>query len=80
MSKKVVAKKNQKGYWLNTTEVLVKDIPKPCIKLKYCPYGQLVEEFPLPEKKTKLSCSNENGAIIQFGHDCPAHYLAEFWK
>jgi hypothetical protein len=25
-----------------------KDICKPCWELKYCPYGPLVEEFPLP--------------------------------
>jgi hypothetical protein len=72
--------KGRKGRWLNTTIVKNERIPKPCIKLKYCPYGQLVEEYPIGKKLDKLSCSNENGAIIQFGHDCPAHYLAEFWK
>ena len=26
----------------------IKTICKPCWKLKYCPYGYLVEDFPLP--------------------------------
>lgn len=26
----------------------VRDVCKPCWELKYCPYGPLVEEFPLP--------------------------------
>ena len=45
-------------------------VTKPCHKLKLCPYGQLVEEFPIPEKSTKLSCKT-------FGHDCPVFYMAE---
>jgi hypothetical protein len=36
-----------KGDWLNTTKVINPDIEKPCVKLRYCPYGQLVEEYPL---------------------------------
>ena len=70
--------KQKQSQWLNTTKVINPEVKKPCIKLGYCPYGGLVEEYPLGEKKTGLSCSNENGAIIQFGHDCPAHYLGEF--
>ena len=31
--------KGRKGRWLNTTIVKNERIPKPCIKLKYCPYG-----------------------------------------
>jgi hypothetical protein len=74
---------NKKGYWLNTTIVRKPDLPKPCAKLQYCPYGQLVEEYPLSyNEKTKtypkVSCAMVNGAIIPFGHDCPVHYLAEF--
>lgn len=63
--------------WLNTKKVIHPDLEKPCIKLGYCPYGQLVEEFPLRDEYTKLSCAFENGAVIQFGHDCPVHYQAE---
>ena len=58
-----------KGTWLNTTRVVEPNIAKPCKKLGYCPYGQLVEEFPL-HSKSKLSCPT-------YGHDCPVHYHAE---
>lgn len=57
-----------RGDWLNTTRVRARRLSKPCNKLKYCPYGQLVEEYPV-KKKSSLSCP-------VFGHDCPAHYLA----
>lgn len=30
-----------------------KHICKPCWELKYCPYGPLVEQFPLSEDETK---------------------------
>jgi len=46
-------------------------LDKPCHKLKYCPYGFLVEYSPL-KKKNKLSCK-------VFGHDCPVFYVAEGW-
>lgn len=71
-----MVKRGQKGYWLNTTTVVKPEIEKPCIKLRYCPFGQLVEEFPFHDNG--LSCSEKNGAIITFGHDCPVHYLVEF--
>lgn len=57
--------------WLNTTMVVKADIEKPCVKLGYCPYGQLVEEFPFTGEhgvgRSSLSCP-------VFGHDCPVHY------
>jgi hypothetical protein len=65
--------------WLNTEHVLTSSdsewqgfydaLEKPCHKLEYCPYGQLVEEFPL-QTVTKRSCK-------VFGHDCPVFYHAE---
>jgi len=72
--------------WLNTELVVFPDLEKPCIKLGYCPYGQLVEEFPLhhhpeyPHKEhgTRLACNLENTkGLMQWGHDCPVHYHAE---
>ena len=57
--------------WLNTKH-LVKDtsfVVKPCHKLRFCPYGQLVEEFPLEER-------NERSCKV-FGHECPVFYHAE---
>jgi len=43
---------------------------KPCRKLGWCPYGPLVEDFPLKETPDKESCS-------VFGHDCPVFTMAE---
>lgn len=34
--------------WLNTTTPMWKNALKPCKACGFCPYGQLVEEFPLP--------------------------------
>ncbi len=48
----------------------VRAVCKPCWELKYCPYGPLVEEFPLPEKDDERSCRI-------FGHHCPVFYVAE---
>ncbi|MFZ3166339.1 MAG: hypothetical protein WA130_01905 [Candidatus Methanoperedens sp.] len=42
---------------------------EPCNDLGYCPYGYLVEFFPL-EERDEYSCPI-------FGHDCPVYYLAE---
>ena len=76
-----------KDDWLNNEKVINPDIEKPCIKLRYCPYGQLVEEFPLhhsedyshKEHGEKLSCNLDNSdGLMQFGHDCPVHYLMEY--
>ena len=70
--KKTVTYKLVKPIWLNT-EIIQKDNllkVKPCHKLGYCPYGMLVEEFPISERRTKLSCTT-------FGHDCPVFYHAE---
>jgi hypothetical protein len=47
-----------------------KAVCKPCWELKYCPYGPLVEDFPLKEKRDDSSCRI-------FGHDCPVFYVAE---
>lgn len=45
-------------------------INKPCKKIKNCPYGILVETFPLQNPSDKYSCTI-------FGHDCPCFYLTE---
>jgi hypothetical protein len=59
--------------WLNNKFIRIKDIEQPCNILQYCPYGQLVEEFPIRKKKNKYSCN-------LFGHDCPVYYHAEFYN
>lgn len=43
---------------------------KPCWELKYCPYGVLVEEFPIGERGAFKDC-------IIFNHECPVFYVAE---
>jgi hypothetical protein len=48
----------------------VQAVCKPCWELKYCPYGPLVEEFPVPDVDTHRSCKI-------FGHECPVFAVAE---
>jgi len=58
--------------WANKIdwEKRVKAVCKPCWELKYCPYGILVEDFPLKEERDIYSCR-------VFGHDCPVFSVAE---
>lgn len=56
--------------WLNNEKVICKEVVKPCKLCGYCPYGQLVEEYPFSDDKK--SCEI-------FGHDCPAFYQAEWF-
>lgn len=48
----------------------VKAVCKPCWEIKYCPYGPLIEDFPLQENPDEKACRI-------FGHDCPVYYMAE---
>jgi hypothetical protein len=48
----------------------LKRVCKPCWELKYCPYGPLVENFPLSRAKRKQSCEI-------FGHLCPVFFTNE---
>jgi len=60
-----------RGKWLNTKKIIAPKASKPCRKLGYCPYGQLVEEFPIRAKRhRKYSCP-------VYGHDCPVFYHKE---
>ena len=56
--------------WLNNVEITNPNAEKPCHKLGWCPYGQLVEEFPIKEDRDEKSCD-------VFGHDCPVFYHRE---
>ena len=49
---------------------LIKVDEFPCKKLDYCPYGYLVEGFPLEELRGEKSCP-------VYGHNCPVFYAAE---
>ena len=56
--------------YVNVTKVNNPFTEKPCHALKWCPYGTLIEEYPLPLQSTKMSCR-------VFGHDCPAFYIRQ---
>ena len=43
---------------------------KPCHSCGYCPFGSVVEMFPVTRKRTNYSCT-------VFGHNCPVFYMAE---
>lgn len=59
-----------RGKWVNNHTIVEKDIDKPCHKLGHCPYGQLVEAFPLPDTTDDFKCK-------VFGHHCPVFYHYE---
>lgn len=61
--------------WLNTEKIVAPDTEKPCHELGWCPYGQLVEEFPF-SVNTDSSDPYKYKCRI-FGHDCPAFYHRE---
>lgn len=58
-------------------------ICKPCWELNYCPYGPLVEQFPLPYKtlqdaqEDKMSKSDREKTCSVFGHICPVFFVSE---
>ena len=58
--------------WLNNKVPIWKHAVKPCKMIAFCPYGSLVEMFPLQAPRNEMSCS-------EFGHDCPVFYLAEIF-
>jgi len=39
------------GEWFSKIDAKkrVKSVYKPCWEIRYCPYGPLIERFPLPE-------------------------------
>ncbi|MFR4162065.1 MAG: HNH endonuclease [Paraclostridium sordellii] len=47
----------------------IRAICKPCWELKYCPYGTVVESFPIDDDD-EYSCRI-------FGHQCPVFHVAE---
>lgn len=62
----------KKPYWLNTKHILNNNLRKkrPCYACGYCPYGQMIELFPITKKEGTYSCK-------VFGHNCPMYYHAE---
>ena len=61
-----------KAMWINNEKIIKSNLEKvkPCHTCGYCPYGAMVEAFPLKEKRNKVSCK-------VFGHDCPMFYNGE---
>jgi hypothetical protein len=59
------------GEWLNTSEIIDKTSKKPCHRLGWCPYGKLIEEFPIREEESEFTCKI-------FQHDCPVFYHVEY--
>lgn len=57
--------------WLNTSEIIDKNAKKPCHRLGWCPYGKLVEEFPIREEVNDFTC-------LVFHHDCPIFSHIEY--
>ncbi len=57
--------------WHNTSKVVDMNILKPCKTLGYCPYGSLVEYYPLQGK------NRDDKSCRVFGHDCPVFYQKE---
>ncbi|MFX0074294.1 MAG: hypothetical protein ACFE96_02550 [Candidatus Hermodarchaeota archaeon] len=56
--------------WLNTSVIISKEAKKPCHRLNWCPYGKMVESFPVREQENQYSCK-------VFHHDCPVFYYIE---
>jgi len=58
--------------WGNNTKIIPnnKKKTKPCFSCGHCPYGCMVEAFPLHQGNEELSCP-------VFGHDCPMYYNGE---
>ena len=57
--------------WLNISEIIDKNAKKPCHRLGWCPYGKLIEEFPIREQPNDFTCK-------VFQHDCPIFYHIEY--
>jgi len=66
----------EKGYWVNNTYIRFKNAVKPCKYCGFCPYGQLVEAFPLDPLRKKIPSKM---VCEVFGHHCPVFYHAELF-
>jgi len=59
-------------------EEFPKEIERPCGVLSWCPYGPLVEQFPLAgDGPGAYHPHIEPLECGVFGHDCPVFYMAE---
>lgn len=51
-------KNANKGIWVNNSTICNDTTEKPCNKLKWCPYGELVEVYPLCEEEKNFAREN----------------------
>jgi len=51
------------GYWVNNENIVFKNAIKPCKICGFCPYGQLVEEFPLDPPSRKMAIEHNKYMI-----------------
>jgi 5-methylcytosine-specific restriction endonuclease McrA len=60
-----------------------RNVCKPCWEIHYCPYGPLVEQFPLPYKtieeaeQDNISKSLRDKQCTVFRHICPVYFVSE---
>jgi hypothetical protein len=62
------------GYWVNNEHIVFKNIIKPCRICRFCPYGQLVEDFPLPSPSRSEAIEHNNymvSALVKGTFDKP---------
>jgi hypothetical protein len=48
------------GRWVNNEQVVFKNVIKPCKFCGFCPYGTLVEDFPLPSIPRSEAIAHNN--------------------
>jgi hypothetical protein len=48
------------GYWVNNENIVFKNAIKPCKFCGFCPYGQFVEDFPLPSISQAAAIKHNN--------------------
>ena len=65
--------------WINTKSILKRNLKKkkPCYNCGYCPYGTIVEYFPLDKIRNVWDTRETSVNCKLFGHHCPMYYNAE---
>lgn len=56
--------------WLNSSKIIDRNAKKPCHRLGLCPYGKIIEEFPIEDQNNEFMCN-------VFHHNCPIFYHVE---
>lgn len=53
---------------MNTTKLEWANLIKPCLLCGFCPYGEIVINFPF---------TNSYASCHRTGYDCPSYYLSQ---